>query len=590
MAFTTHAENLRDLKSDTWVATDALGRALPGYEETGPPKAGRHVGIFYFLTHNQSDGDGPFDVTKIKAENPEDPQWGRGAHFWGEPEYGYYQSRDPWVIRRHAQLLSDAGVDTLIFDTTNNVTYPEVITAIGETFLEMRAAGEKTPQFCFLASEQSIRQIWEEVYEPGRFRELWFEWQGKPLLIFGQWEKVSPMWEVELPEHIQEFFTIRESWAWTTLPWYNKQGKHAWPWVAHHPQPAGWDKNPTQAEQVPVTVAQHPLSNIGRSFHKGQQPHPDRYDITPYTDYGLCFQEQWDTAINIDPEFIFVTGWNEWTAGAQTMGDDVEESLAFWDFFPGADLGMAGREVLPGETYFIDQYNQEYSRDIEPMLGGHADNYYYQLWANIRRYKGVRKPEAPSAPAHIDIEGSFAQWDTVGPEYLAHSVMTINRDYPGVASAGPYVNQSGRNELLRFKVARDAEQVYFYAETQEPLTAHTDPHWMLLFIDVDQNHQTGWEGYDYLINLEVKDEHTTTLLRYDAQEGWKNPVELPYRAEGNQLMLAIPRHLLALPESPLALDFKWADNIQQLDDITAFFVDGDSAPPRRANYRFQTEE
>src|SRR5690554_3073268 len=92
MTLATHAESLRDVKSDTWVATDALGRALPGYEETGPPKDNRYVGIFYFLTHNQSGGDGPFDVTKIKAENPENPAWGRGAHFWGEPEYGYYQS------------------------------------------------------------------------------------------------------------------------------------------------------------------------------------------------------------------------------------------------------------------------------------------------------------------------------------------------------------------------------------------------------------------------------------------------------------------------------------------------------------------
>jgi hypothetical protein len=27
----------RDLYSDTWVATDSLGRTLPGYSEVGPP-------------------------------------------------------------------------------------------------------------------------------------------------------------------------------------------------------------------------------------------------------------------------------------------------------------------------------------------------------------------------------------------------------------------------------------------------------------------------------------------------------------------------------------------------------------------------
>ncbi|MBN1125391.1 MAG: hypothetical protein JXA82_10310, partial [Sedimentisphaerales bacterium] len=39
----------RDLYSDTWAATDALGRELPGFEECGPPREGRTVGLFYFL-------------------------------------------------------------------------------------------------------------------------------------------------------------------------------------------------------------------------------------------------------------------------------------------------------------------------------------------------------------------------------------------------------------------------------------------------------------------------------------------------------------------------------------------------------------
>lgn len=64
-----------------------------------------------------------------------------------------------------------------------------------------------------------------------------------------------------------------------------------------------------------MAVAEHPLSNIGRSFHDGVQPETDRYDVTPDTDKGLYFAEQWSRALEVDPEFVFVTGWNEWTAG-----------------------------------------------------------------------------------------------------------------------------------------------------------------------------------------------------------------------------------------------------------------------------------
>ena len=38
-------------------------------------------------------------------------------HHWGEPYLGYYVANDEWVIRKHAQMLTDAGVDVLFFDT-----------------------------------------------------------------------------------------------------------------------------------------------------------------------------------------------------------------------------------------------------------------------------------------------------------------------------------------------------------------------------------------------------------------------------------------------------------------------------------------
>lgn len=574
----------RDLKADNWVATDALGRTLPDHKEAGSPKKGRYVGVFYFLTHNSPGRPGPLDVTKILAANPGHPKFGRGSHYWGEPEFGYYTSTDEWVIRRHGQMLADAGVDTVIFDTTNNVTYPDVYRTIAKVWNQMRAEGERTPQFCFLASRKSVEQIWADLYSKGEYKDLWFMWKGKPLLLHGQ-DGISgtPMWRVdEFPQEIQDFFSIRESWAWDSLPWY-RDGRDQWPWVAHYPQVIGWHESPARPENVPVAVAQHPLSNIGRSFHDGQEPEHNDLDVTPFTPQGLHFQEQWDRAIAVDPEFVFVTGWNEFTAGSMIMGQNVEESLAFWRFFPGGKLGRAGKELKPGDLYFIDQYNQEYSRDIEPMKGGHTDNYYYQLVANIRRYKGVREPELPGLPATIDIRGPFSQWDTIEPEYRSHVHDTDHRNAPGNYQTGPYVNNTGRNDIVTLKVARDKDNVYFYAETREPLTPHTDPFWMLLFIDADQNGKTGWEGYDYMVNAGA--------IEKSLPGGkWGDAVKVPFRAEGNKLMIGIPRAAMGQTGARVAFDFHWSDNIQKLGDITEFFANGDQAPPRRFNYRYVAEE
>ena len=90
----------RDLYSDTWVATDALGRTMPAFAEVGPVKKDqrRVVGIFYIAWHSDTSGKlkSPYtaDVTKVLAADPKarldakHPLWTEGSYHWGEPEAG----------------------------------------------------------------------------------------------------------------------------------------------------------------------------------------------------------------------------------------------------------------------------------------------------------------------------------------------------------------------------------------------------------------------------------------------------------------------------------------------------------------------
>src|SRR5262249_51705866 len=136
-----------------WPATDSLGRSLPMAGDPGVPvpRADRRVGMFYFLWHNDVRGkppafSGPYDVSQILAQDPNALRhpgsllWGSPgvAHYWAEPLYGYYFSADPWVLRRHAQLLTAAGIDVLIFDTTNAETYPKAYRRLCSVFQEVR--------------------------------------------------------------------------------------------------------------------------------------------------------------------------------------------------------------------------------------------------------------------------------------------------------------------------------------------------------------------------------------------------------------------------------------------------------------------
>lgn len=145
-----------------------------------------------------------------------------------------------------------------------------------------------------------------------------------------------------------------------------------------------------------------------------------------------------------------------------------------------------------GGTFFVDQYTREYSRDIEPMEGGHTDDYYYQMTAFIRRYKGVRKPEPASKPKTIAIDGRFDDWRNVRPEYRDTAFDTTRRDHDGWGNSAPgvrmhYTNATGRNDFVTLKVTRDDRNVTFYIETRQPITPRADPFWMLLFIDADRS-------------------------------------------------------------------------------------------------------
>lgn len=551
-----------DTKSDTWVATDALGRTLPGYSDCGPLREGKYVGIFYFLWLGQHGTNGPYDLTKLLAANPTNPAYGAVSkfHHWGESELGYYLSNDTYVMRKHCQMLADAGVDTLIFDVTNGYSYKNNYMSLLSVYQDIRNHGGKTPQVCFLVNPDNnalVSTIYNDLYSKNLYPDLWFRWLGKPLIL------TKPD---GLSSTLQNFFTFRKTWAWSAGTQDN------WTWLDNYPQVPGWH-TPGVSEEISVSVAGHPTTFRGRSLHNDAQPPIDQYALTPTMDQGLTFAEQWQRALEVDPQFVFITGWNEWVAQrfVSSSGQD-------W---------FLGRQLPVGGTYFVDTYSQEFSRDIEPMKAGHSDNYYYQMISNIRHFKGVRCPDAPSSPKTIAIDNDFNDWSDVAPDFLDTTQDTLSRNSTGWGSAGTYVNTTGRNDIAKLKVAFDLDNVYFYAETVSNLTSYTDSNWMLLFIDSDCNSTTGWQGYDYIVNYPVASANSTILKRNTGGWNWAFVGYMPYRKSGNKIEISIPRSAIGQSSTPdVTLDFHWADNIQKTNDITEFSVSGDSAPNRRANYRY----
>lgn len=560
-----------DTRPDTWAAADALGREVSKHEKVGPPRKDRFVGIFYFLWLGEHGRTGPWDITKILAadpdalNNPSSPPWGAlyAPHHWGEALFGYYLSDDRWVLRKHAQMLSDAGVDVVIFDVTNQATYEKNYRALCEVWTEVRRDGGKTPQIAFLTPfwdpAKVVRRLYDNFYSKGLYKDLWFIWKGRPLILADP-DKADA--------DLRNLFTYRKP-----QPDYfqGPTGPDQWGWLEKYPQHVFYNSK-GEPEQMTVGVAQNctetktPVAftvpdTMGRSWHNG------RRDMRRgAVNLGLNFAEQWKRALEVDPEFIFITGWNEWIAGRFDEFNGIKQPVAF-----------------------VDQFSQEYSRDIEPMKGGHSDNYYYQMVDYIRRFKGAREAPVSSGRKTIRIDGRFGDWREVLPEYRDDIGDTMHRGHPAWNEAVRYTNDTGRNDIVLAKATCDDRNVYFYVKTRSPITPHTDPNWMMLLIRLPGDDPvSGWNGCRFIVNRTVRGANVTCVETSNGGWNWAPVCEVPYRVEGRELELAIPRRLLspASSSSPLRFDFKWADNTLQTRDPMEFYTNGDTAPNGRFVYRF----
>ena len=603
------------------MATDALGRTLPTagecpLKDDGKP---RTVGIFYITWHTQGLHNGleyRADVSKVLQADPEarrewdNSQWTGPSYHWGEPEYGYFLSKDKYVIRHDISMLADAGVDVLIMDVTNAVLYWDEWEVLFSTMQEMKAEGNKVPSFCFWAFNGNVitvvKKLYEEFYKTPKYQDLWFHWDGKPLLLYNGTPSVDANPNggeknlSDYPQEIKDFFTLRTMW-WGYWKWAGERfvgTEDKWSFgydlgtseVAALSPEELCSRHNGRMEEMAVTAAQHPMSIIGKSWsRKGGEPVLDERDmptktLIPYlgeerenpTQYGIYFQERWDEALQVDPEFIYLNDWNEWTAGRYRQGKDPSGQ---------ADLHVdfLGRKDNP--FYFVDQYNAEFNRTIAPMKGGWTDSYYMQMAQNIRRYKGVPPMPVFNGISDITLDGTLDDWQHIRP-YADTRGDVIHRDHDGYGDLH-YTDSTGRNDIIATRVAVGKRDLYFSAETASSLTPYDDPRWMLLLIDSDQDAATGWHGFDYIVNLKVVSERLTTLQRFnDETRQWELAAEIPYATKGNVLEVSIPRKLLGKGRNHIALDFKWTDNPSSLDDIISLCTSGDTAPNRRFAYRF----
>ena len=594
------SEDLYAATLNSIVATDALGRS---FGESNLSEQNKKVGIFYFVWHGEHVGSGIYNVEELKETNP-DALWSVGNdgtpigsyYYWAEPLYGYYRSDDPWVIERHLELFTMSGLDYIALDLTNISVYERNCTVLFDKIVELQEQGWPVPKvMAFLNGTDSNIDHAERIL---RFYKTFCTEEKYDGIWYRSPEDDKPVISID----VDEYYRRLEPEVWDYFHFRNT----VWP-AEENPSDAFEDMSwmdyvyPQRLYEsvnggiMNVSVAQHTAGSFGLSANprsKDAWYNSNRgrgYDYATgqnsadNINAGTNLETQWSNALNeINCDEVFVTGWNEWIAEKRPQ-----------DRLP---IYYAGEQPLSSSELaaiasFCDNCDLEFSRDIEMMSGGYGDNYYLQNARNVRAFKSGKEFIYYGAHAAQDIQGSA--WDHART-YLDFSGDAMARNAQNAAGTATYLNETNRNDIIQTEISHDGEYLYVRVITKDDIRIDAgEENNLNILLSVSGTTGAKWNGYNFVLNrnLSALDQATTKLQRVaeDGKYSFTDVADCDMYVSGRVFSARIRLSDLGIADSRnFTVDFKVADGISDPSDIMKYYIDGDSAPIGRLNYRYNS--
>ena len=603
--FVSAEENQCKATVNSLVATDTLGRS---FEEAVVTDSNNKVGLFYWIWHGEHTRAGIFNISEL-LENDPDALWGTGAdirdksplnamHYWAEPLYGYYSSDDPYVIKKHLELFIMSGIDYLALDLTNLLTYDDTLEVLAEEIQSLQAQGWNPPTIlpifgANVNSRNNIYAFYQKFYKNSKYDSVWFRENGKPVLCVDYADNAEPAY-TDIYEYIREYnglteseigefkahFTFRNTlWPYQHDEKYDSVQDDDMSWIDwYYPQHISGNGF------VSVSVAQHPAYAFSVSEHPEFRDiyyNVNRgrgWDYTTQTNSyrkvlsGVNLENQWKTALdNLDKvDEVMVTGWNEWIATKLT------KYHASYD----------------GYVQFADQFNMEFSRDLEMMAdeNGYGDNFYLQNMRNTRAFKGGKAVSFKAGTATPALDGN-TEWSK-GRKYMDVGGEAVERNHRNTDGSAMYVNTTNRNDILSVEVVNDGSYLYFRITTLNDIVIDEGAENNLnILLSVKGSTAPAWEGYQFLVNRTAPQAglSKTSLEKVAAAGKYEFSAvgNVDSYLQGKTFSVKIPLQSLGITDAKnFTVDFKVADGISDPSNVMKYYLDGDAAPVGRLNYRY----
>ena len=279
---------------------------------------------------------------------------------------GEYYSADEDVINQHADWLVEYGADFIVIDWTNNVDYVKgtfdgnlqyiesATDKLFEVYAERMAQNKPCPKIVIASGidtsdkaqafvdgriKTKVEQIWNDYYGNEKYKDLIFEYEGKPLLMMYLATSACVAKDGE-KIYKDDRFTIRFFTGFLgeqekLLEKGTKVSKYGyWSWWERGNNAYAVKEN-GNAECITISAAWV----VHAPDHETSMTNPNAAWLPENgavgRENGKTFREHWDMAIELNPDIVIIQSFNEWV-----------------------------NETLPGKA--AEEFNSEYSNDIEP--------------------------------------------------------------------------------------------------------------------------------------------------------------------------------------------------------------------------------
>ena len=274
-------------------------------------------------------------------------------NVWGKPKLGFYRSDDGKVICQHGKWLTEAGVNFIFVDWSNDINYDPSVphkknvfdmiesatNVIFKEFYEMK----KSPKICIMAGvtgspdavkdgrlQKKTDQIYNQYIANPTYRKLYQYYLGKPLLII--YVNTPSPFQNGIPKWSDPRFTVRWMTGYIAQQHNLVDNKNVskygyWSWEERGKQT--YTIYNGKPEEMTIVAAWR--ADNGKGEPQPRQAVPEQGRLN-----GLTFRRQWNRADSIGVKIALVVSWNEWSRGEQPSAEiskDIEPSENFGYFY-----------------------------------------------------------------------------------------------------------------------------------------------------------------------------------------------------------------------------------------------------------------